>query len=637
MIVATAGHIDHGKTALVRALTGTDTDRLPEEKSRGITIDLGFAYLRLPGGGTVGFVDVPGHERLVRTMMAGASGVDLALLVVAADDGVMPQTREHLAVLDLLGVRRGLVALTKADRAGPARLMEVEAEIRGILGGTSLEDAPVVPCSSVTGEGIPEVAQRLQDAALAMRERGGAGRFRLAVDRSFTLPGVGLVVTGTVHAGRVDEGDRLVLSPAGAEARVRGLHTQNAAAAWGTAGQRVALNVTGARLDKAAVKRGDWIVAPELHRPTDRLDVRLRLLGSEEQALRHWSAVHLHLGAAAVTGRVALLDGGSLLPGGSALAQLVLDAPIGALWGDRFALRDASAQRTIGGGRVLDPFPPQRRGRTPERGAILAALGHEDHAEAFQALLQAAPMGWDLDLFSLARNLRGADADALSASCAVVEVAPRRRLAFATERWDAIKQDLLDALGQHHELHPDTWGSTAEEMAKACPAPLRPVVPPAVRALLEAGGLRRTGQLLHLPGREVRLGAADQALWDTMRAVLGEAGLDPVRVSRLADRLGLDEAGVRPLLDKLGRIGWLCRASSAYYVLPETIAGLATLAQRVAAESPSGLLTVGCFREATGMSRHATMPVLEHLDRIGLTRRIPEGRALCEQWPGLEP
>jgi len=637
MIVATAGHIDHGKTALVRALTGTDTDRLPEEKSRGITIDLGFAYLRLPGGGTVGFVDVPGHERLVRTMMAGASGVDLALLVVAADDGVMPQTREHLAVLDLLGVRRGMVALTKADRVGPARLMEVEAEIHGILDGTALEGAPVVPCSSVTGEGIPEVARRLHDAALAMRERGGTGRFRLAVDRSFTLPGVGLVVTGTVHAGRVDEGDRLVLSPAGVETRVRGLHTQNAAAAWGTAGQRVALNVTGARLDKAAVKRGDWIVAPELHRPTDRLDVRLRLLGSEGRALQHWSAVHLHLGAAAVTGRVALLDGGALLPSGSALAQLVLDAPIGALWGDRFALRDASAQRTIGGGRVLDPFPPQRRGRTPERSAILAALGHEDHAEAFQALLQAVPMGWDLDLFSLARNLGSVDADALSASCAVVEVAPRRRLAFAMKRWKSIKQGLLDAFRQHHEHYPDTWGSTVEEMAKACPAPLRSVVPPAVRALLEAGGLQRTGQLLHLPGREVRLGPADEALWDTMRAVLGEAGLDPVRVSRLADRLGLDEAGVRPLLDKLGRIGWLCRASSAYYILPETIAGLATLVQRVAAESPAGLLTVGRFREATGMSRHATMPVLEHLDRIGLTRRIPEGRTLCEQWPGLEP
>ncbi len=634
MIVATAGHIDHGKTALVRALTGTDADRLPEEKRRGITIDLGFAYLRLPGGETIGFVDVPGHERLVRTMMAGASGVDLALLVVAADDGVMPQTREHLAVLDLFGVRRGMVALTKADRAGPARLLEVEAEVRGILDGTALQGAPVLPCSSVTGAGIPEITRRLHDATLATRARNGAGGFRLAVDRSFTLSGVGLVATGTVHAGRVDEGGRLVLSPSGIEARVRGLHSQNAAAAWGAAGQRVALNVTGARLDKMAIKRGDWLVAPELHRPTDRIDVRLHLLGSETRALRHWSAIHLHLGAAAVTGRAALLERGSLLPGGDALAQLVLDAPIGALWGDRFAIRDASAQRTIGGGQVLDPFPPRRRGRTPERDAMLAALGHDDHAEAFRALLQATPAGCDLDLFSLARNLGAAGADALRASCIVVETAPRQRLAFAREHWDALRQDLLDALGRHHEQHPDTWGSTGEELAMACPAALRPVAPSAIRALLDAGTLRRTGRLLHLPEREVRLAAADQALWDAIRAVLGEAALDPMRVSRLADRLGLDEAAVRPLLDKLGRIGWLCRVSHAYYVLPGTMDRLAALMQRVAAESATGLITVGRFREAAGMSRHATMPVLEHFDRAGLTRRLPDGRAIRGQWPG---
>ena len=227
MIVATAGHIDHGKAALVRALTGIDTDRLPEEKSRSITIDLGFAYLRPldggPEGGTIGFVDVPGHERLVRTMAAGASNVDLALLVAAADDGVMPQAREHLAVLDLLGVRRGIVALTKADRAGPGRVAEVAAEIAALLAGTVLELAPVMPCSSVTGEGIPGIARRLRDAACAFRERSDAGRFRFAVDRAFTLPGVGLVVMGTVHAGRVAAGDRLVLSPAGIEARVRGL------------------------------------------------------------------------------------------------------------------------------------------------------------------------------------------------------------------------------------------------------------------------------------------------------------------------------------------------------------------------------------------------------------------------------
>ena len=478
MIVATAGHIDHGKTALVRTLAGTDTDRLPEEKAR-----------------------------------------------------------------------------------------------------------------------------RLHDAAGGLQDRAVAGRFRLAVDRGFTLPGVGLVVTGTVHAGRVAVGDRLLLSPAGIEARVRGLHAQNRSAEHGTTGQCVALNIAGARVDKDAVRRGDWIVAPELHRPTARLDVRLRLLPAEARALRHWTAVHVHLGAASVTGRVALLEGGTLAPGGEAFAQLVLDAPIGALWGDRFALRDAAAQRTIGGGRVLDPFPPLRRGRTPERAATLAALAHDSHADALQALMEVTPAGVDLDLFSLARNLAS-----LPAPCAVVETAAGR-VGFATERWAELKDTLLAALQQHHEQHPDTWGSTAEELAKALPTPVQPVVPAAIRELTTAGTIQRTGLLLHLPGREVRLAALDAAVWAAIQRVLGDAGLDP-------------------LLDKLGRIGWLCRVSDAYFILPETVARLAAEARRVA-DNPAGLLTVGRFREATGIGRHATMPVLEHFDRTGLTRRVPEGRTMA--------
>ncbi len=636
MIVATAGHIDHGKTALVKALTGIDADRLPEEKSRGITIDLGFAYLRPPGGGSIGFVDVPGHERLVRTMLAGAGGVDFALLAVAADDGVMPQTLEHLAILDLLGVRRGAVALTKADRVHGTRIVEVTAEIKGALHGTSLQGIPVLPCSSLTGDGIPEIARHLHDAALDTRARDELGGFRLAVDRSFTLPGVGLVVTGTVNAGSVRAGDRLLLSPAGVEVRVRGLHAQNEAAATGAAGQRCALNLAGTRLEKGSIKRGDWIIAPELHAPTARLDVRLRLLRSEVRALRHWTPVHLHLGAASVTGRVALLGDRALPPGDDALAQIVLDAPLGGLWGDRFVIRDASARRTMGGGRVLDPFPPRRSGRKPEREAVLAALDQESPEEALLALVQAEPAGSDLDRFRLARNLGDAEAQALFARCGVVEVAlPRQRLGFTAPHWDAIKADLLEALAQHHERNPDVWGATAEELASALPFPLRPAAMAAVKALAEDAAIRRTGRLLHLPGREVRLAAADESLWEAIRGVLDAAGLDPLRVAFLAERLGLDEEQLRPLLDKLGRIGWLCRASRSYFILPEVLARLAAQAQRVADGNAARLLTVGQFRDATGISRHATMPVLEFFDRVGFTRRVNEGRQIRESWSDI--
>src|SRR5690606_25643047 len=285
MIVGTAGHIDHGKTALVRALTGVDGDRLAEEKARGITIELGFAYADLGGGGITGFVDVPGHERLIHTMLAGAGGIDMALLVVAADDGIMPQTREHLAILDLLGIRRAIVALTKADLAGPERRAEVVEEIRDALAGTILGDAPVMAVSSVTGEGIDDLRAALAACEAEAAARDASGLFRFAVDRSFVLQGVGTVVTGTVLAGRVGLDDSVMISPMGLSARVRGIHAQNRKAAEGVAGQRCALNLAGDGVTKEAIHRGDLLLAPALHAPTARIDAELTLLASEPKPL----------------------------------------------------------------------------------------------------------------------------------------------------------------------------------------------------------------------------------------------------------------------------------------------------------------------------------------------------------------
>lgn len=380
------------------------------------------------------------------------------------------------------------------------------------------------------------------------------------------------------------------------------------------------------------MKRGDWLVAPELHPPADRLDVRLRLLPSEARALRHRAAVHLHLGAASVMARVALAGSRALAPGAEAFVQLFLDAPAGALWGDRFVLRDASAQRTICGSRVLDPFSaPRRPGRGPEGGAgrdaVLAAHGCEDHAGALRALLDASPACLDLGRVLLARNVSDAQAEALSQECVVIGTAPR--LAFAPARWEAIKADLLGVLARHHGAHPDEWGATAEELASMLDAPLRPAVAlAAIRALAESEAVRRTGQLLHLPGREARLADADAVLRDEAHAALLAAGSDPLRLTVLAERLGVEASALQPLLDKLARVGWLCRASASYYLLPEVAAGLADAARRVAAESATGLLTVGRFRDATGIARHATMPVLKYFDRIGLTRRMPESRKI---------
>src|SRR6185503_11229340 len=445
MIVGTAGHIDHGKTALVKALTGVDADRLKEEKARGITIDLGYAYSDLGDGRQLGFVDVPGHERFVHNMLAGATGIDAALLVVSAAEGIKPQTVEHLQIIDLLGLDRGLVALTKSDLADDDQILERMAEIETLLDATSLKGAEIMPVSSLTGQGVADLKSRL--LALGEIGKGITGFARLAVDRCFLLPGAGVVVTGTVHAGEIRVGDQLLLTPSGLEARVRSLHAQNRAAEVGRAGERCALNLSGARLSKEAVRRGDWVVSPELHAPTDRLDVRLKLLASEPGPLRHWSPVHVHVGSAHVMGRVALLQGDSMAPGQSGMAQLVLEEKVGALAGDRVILRDPSATRTLAGASVIDPFGPPRNRRAPRRLAELAALDGGD-AEALSELLRLEAGFVDTAKFGLARNLRPAEVDRLLAEAGGTKLGAYGLL---DETLTAARADLVDTLKAYHE------------------------------------------------------------------------------------------------------------------------------------------------------------------------------------------
>ena len=461
MIVGTAGHIDHGKTALVKALTGVDADRLKEEKARGITIDLGYAYSDLGDGRQLGFVDVPGHERFVHNMLAGATGIDAALLVVSAGEGIKPQTIEHLQIVDLLGLDRGIVALTKSDLATDDEILDRMAEVETLLDSTSLKGAEIVPVSALTGRGIDELKSKL--LALGESGKGATGYARLAVDRCFVLPGAGVVVTGTVHAGEIRVDDRVLLSPSGLEARVRSLHAQNRAADVGRAGERCALNLSGPRLSKDAVWRGDWVLAPELHAPTDRIDVRLKLLASEGQPLKHWAPVHIHLGAAHVMGRVALLEGNALAPGTSALAQLVLEEKVGALAGDRIILRDPSATRTLAGAAVIDPFGPPRNRRTPQRLAELGALGGHD-LEVLPNLLRLQTGFVDLQRFGLARNLRPAEVDELLADAEGAKLAGFGLLA---ETLGAAGSDLVDTLKTFHETNADAPGLAAERLRLA--------------------------------------------------------------------------------------------------------------------------------------------------------------------------
>ena len=368
MIVGTAGHIDHGKTTLVKALTGVDADRLPEEKARGITLDLGYAYTPLVDGSVLGFIDVPGHEKLIHNMLAGATGIDYVLLVVAADDGPMPQTREHLELLGLLGLDRGAVALTKCDAVDAARIVAARGEIAALLAGSPLAASPVFEVAAPTGVGVPALRAHLEAAAAGLGPRRADGRFRLAIDRCFTLLGIGTVVTGTAFSGRVGAGDTAIIAPAGSNglrARVRSLHVQDRPAESGQAGERCALALAG-DFEKSDVARGMWLVDPAAALPLTRFQAELRVPASQN-TLKHWTAVHVHLGAADILGRVALLDTAEVGAGGTALAEIVLERETLAVRGDRFILRDAGAQRTVAGGRVLDVFPPTRHKRSPAR------------------------------------------------------------------------------------------------------------------------------------------------------------------------------------------------------------------------------------------------------------------------------
>ena len=621
MIIGTAGHIDHGKTALVKALTGIDADRLKEEKARGITIDLGYAYTPLPNGDILGFVDVPGHERFIHNMLAGATGIEFALLVVAADDGPMPQTVEHLRILDLLGMARGAVALAKIDLVSPERVAEAALEIADLLDGTSLADAPVFPVAAVTGAGVMELRAHLEAIAATVGAKAIRGGFRLAVDRVFSVAGAGTVVTGSVFSGQVGIGDRLILSPSGRPVRVRGIHAQNRPARAGYAGQRCALNL--ADVETSEIRRGDWVLAPALHRPAWRLDARLKLLAGEDRPLRHWTPVHVHLGADHVTGRVALLGDEPLQPGESAYAQLVLDRLIGAVNGDRCILRDASAQRTLAGGRVLDAPAPSRGRRTPARLAVLAALEREEPAERLRALLEVSPLGVDLISFAANANLASPEIDALGVALSLRCVEGTHPLGFLPEHWERLKQAVVDSLRKEHEEVPDSPGLNAEQLRlRTAPRLDRTAFAGILAECLEHGICARDGSWWHLPGHAITLSEADQALWNRISPRLAEQPFQPPRVRDLARAEALEEAAARKLLQRVARTGQVYKVAHDHYFERAAVAELAAIVRSLADAHPDGAVLASEFRDRIGTGRKLAIHILEFFDRVGLTRRI---------------
>jgi selenocysteine-specific elongation factor len=620
MLIGTAGHIDHGKTSLIGRLTGRNTDRLPEEQKRGISIELGYAYVPV-GDDVVGYVDVPGHERFVHTMLAGATGIDYALLVVAADDGVMPQTDEHLDILLLLGIDRGAVALTKADAVDAGRVAQVQAQLAARTAGTPAAGWPVFPVSSLTGVGVDALNDHLLAEAAAHAARPAAGHFRMAVDRCFSLSGVGTVVTGTAHAGRVEAGRgvALVPGPHGAlEGRVRSIHAQDRPAGHGVAGQRCALALAG--LEKAEIARGMWVQAAELSNVTERIDASLRLSVREAKALPTGTTVHLHHGTADAMGRIAVLDGTRVEPGAEALVAITLDRPLAACRGDRFVIRDASARRTIGGGRVLDVTPVgalARRGRrAPARLELLASVRDDPPATALRTWLAQQPV--PLARLANAWNLRPDESEALLGAA---EARVAAGIAFATSHWRRLREQVLAAVDATHQREPEMPGVEQQKLRRTVAPALDPDAFGAVLDELLAGGaLARRGAFLALPSHKAELGRDQRVRWERIKPLLVDRKFEPPRVRDIARETGIPEVEVRHLLRTVSRVGDVTLVALDHFFLTSSVAQLADIAAELSQRD--GAARAAEFRNRIGTGRKLAIQILEFFDRAGYTHRV---------------
>ncbi len=637
MILATAGHIDHGKTALVRALTGVDADRLPEEKRRGLTIDLGFAYTTLPDGTELGFVDVPGHERFLPNMLAGVLSIDRVLLIVAADDGPRPQTLEHLDIIELIGIAEVTAVVTKIDRVPAERRAAVEAEIATLLGRGRVCRQPDLPVSSLTGEGIPALAEHLRESASAAD--GGARR----------AAGIGPVPAGdrprllaARHRAGGDRHRSLRRScdrrPADASARAAsscgcaGSTPITAPVEQARAGERVALNLAGSIPEGAEPGRGDWVIDPALHKPVSRLDLAITVSRAAPAPLRDGLPVHFHLGTEDLVGRLAVLGARAIAPGDAGFVQVDFDRPIGALWGDRVIIRDHMARHTLAGGRVLDPGPPRRGRSRPERLAALAALAEPDAGDALERLLEAAGIV-ALAPFALARNLPQEEVEAL------VEAGGFRRvgagagaIALSPAHLAHLGDSIAAALAEWHSAQPEALGPARGALfARLRGAAPEAALDAALAELIAAGRVVRDGAVLRLPGHEPRLTREDERLWERVRPLLAAAELRPPRVRELAAALGLEPESLARFLKRVERFGRVAPVAANRFFLPETIARLADLAAALAEDSPEQCFTASLFKDRSGIGRNLTIEVLEYLDAIGVTRRVGDARIVLRR------
>jgi len=634
VIVGTAGHIDHGKSALVRALTGTDPDRLEEEKRRGITIDLGFAHLDLANGVRLGFIDVPGHERFVRNMLAGVGGIDLVLLVVAADESIKPQTREHFDICRLLGVRRGLIVLTKADLVDPEILDLVKLEAQDFVAGSFLEGAPVVAVSARTGQGLDALRSALSRLSEEIVSKPLGLPFRLPIDRAFVMKGFGAVATGTLVAGRIEKEAEVEIHPLGRRVRVRGIEVHNQSADFAVAGQRTALNVAG--IEARELGRGMMLAPPGLFEAAARLDAKISLLNSA-RPLKNHARVHFHCWTAETIAEVVLLDRKELAPGATAYAQLRLAEPGLFLPGDRFIIRQFSPVTTIGGGVIIDNHPPKHRSDDPRILERLEALERGDAEERLELLVSdadgvspsvlVARTGWQpAEVLRVARRLE------TKGRLLILGQPPS--LLVSTAHFESLSRRALGELEKFHEANPLVSGLAKEELRgrlasravgeKALPSPL--FFNSVLQTLSAAGKVSLQSEMVRAGGREIQLTPEEVAAKDQISRAFEEASLAVPSAQEVLGALRIDRARAENILHLLLREKTLVKVAED---LIFHRAALDKLRQLVAGrKQQSSRIDVASFKEITGLTRKYAIPLLEYLDRERVTRREGDSRVI---------
>ncbi|MDD2316549.1 MAG: selenocysteine-specific translation elongation factor [Desulfobacterales bacterium] len=630
IILGTAGHIDHGKTSLVRAVTGIDTDRLKEEKLRGITIELGFASLDLPEGRHVGIVDVPGHEKFVKHMVAGATGIDIVVMVIAADEGIMPQTREHMEICSLLGIQYGFVALTKIDMVEPEWLDLVTEEVRDFTQGTFLEGAPIVPVSSITGEGIADFIKALDALCRKVPDRSNSGIFRLPVDRVFTMRGFGTVITGTLISGCIRTGDPVMIYPSKITSKVRGIQAHNQTVEQAASGMRTAINFQG--LEKAVINRGDVLSTPESLFPSFMVDILLEYLPGNPKVLKNRTRVRFHSGTSEILGNVILLNADELQPGQSAPAQIRLDAPITVVKDDRFVIRSYSPVRTIGGGRVINPIPAKHKRFQPD---VVEGLKHLLEAD-FESVVayQTETCGVKGVSFNELRIMTNLPEKRLQQMLhgllsrqALIQVEKDPPTYIHRRAYDQLKQDALGCLEAYHEANPLKAGMSKEELKSKLP----PFLGPKLYNLLlgqtsKEGAIVAEEDLIRLAAHRISLEEDQADIRNRILDAYRKSGLQPPYFNDLCDQMNISENRAKEVLMLLVKEGTIVKIKEDLYFDAGAVDALKE--KLVSFLTENGEIATPQFKEMTGVSRKFVIPLIEYFDSKNVTIRIGDIRKL---------